>query len=331
MALSSNWKQLQKKLQSEKATDPHANPLKRKTGNEQAQHSNGVKRKRLDFTKPRPSDSQQKRSKMGSMMSTEPPKSAPSATLALFAEDNDIPVADVAAAYNLPTNATTLPQAQDYNDEPNAGLNTSVTAGKYIAIDCEMVGVGPTPDQDSQLARVSIVNFHGHQLYDSYVLPKLPVTDYRTSVSGITPALLRPGFARPFNEVVKAVSDLIQGRILVGHAIQNDLTVLMLSHPKRDIRDTSRHPAFRKISAGKSPSLKRLAKEILGVDIQGGQHSSVEDARATMLLFRREKDAFEVEHAKKWGRSAAGEGEGATNGGSGGGKNQKKKKKKTKR
>ena len=37
------------------------------------------------------------------------------------------------------------------------------------------------------------------------------------------------------------------------------------------------------------------------MDIQGGEHSSIEDARATMLLFRKDKDAFEREHMKKWG------------------------------
>jgi RNA exonuclease 4 len=89
-------------------------------------------------------------------------------------------------------------------------------------------------------------------------------------------------------------------RVIVGHAIKNDLEAMMLGHPKRDIRDTSRFSGFRKYSAGRTPSLKKLAKEILGVDIQGGEHSSIEDARATILLFRRHKSAFDIEHAKRW-------------------------------
>lgn len=32
-------------------------------------------------------------------------------------------------------------------------------------------------------------------------------------------------------------------------------------------------------------SLKRLAKEILNIDIQSGEHSSVEDAWATLALY----------------------------------------------
>lgn len=40
--------------------------------------------------------------------------------------------------------------------------------------------------------------------------------------------------------VQKEVADIIKGRILVGHAIRNDLKVLFLSHPHRLIRDTQR-------------------------------------------------------------------------------------------
>ncbi|KAI1938554.1 3'-5' exonuclease [Ophidiomyces ophidiicola] len=180
----------------------------------------------------------------------------------------------------------------------NEGLSSSTEVGKYIAIDCEMVGVGPNPDRDSALARVSIVNFKGDQVYDSFVKPKERVTDWRTKVSGITPAKLVS--ARTLEEVQKDVAGLLDGRILIGHAIQNDLDALLLSHPKRDIRDTSVHPPYRKIAGGVKPRLKVLAAELLGLQIQGAAHSSVEDARATMLLFQRDKESFEREHSKRW-------------------------------
>ena len=126
------------------------------------------------------------------------------------------------------------------------------------------------------------------------------MTDYRTFVSGITPELLES--ARSLEIVQADVAKLLDGRILIGHAIKNDLAALLLGHSKRDIRDTSRHPAYKQLSRGRTPGLKKLAREVLGVDIQGGEHSSIEDARATMLLFRREKEGFEKEHAKKWGQ-----------------------------
>lgn len=63
---------------------------------------------------------------------------------------------------------------------------------KVVAMDCEMVGVG-YGGKDSILARVSIVNQYGQCVYDEYCRPREPVTDYRTSVSGIRPADIAKG------------------------------------------------------------------------------------------------------------------------------------------
>ena len=56
--------------------------------------------------------------------------------------------------------------------------------GKYIAVDCEMVGVG-IKGSESSLARVSLVNYHGAVILDEYVRQKERVVDYRTRWSGI--------------------------------------------------------------------------------------------------------------------------------------------------
>lgn len=63
-----------------------------------------------------------------------------------------------------------------------------------MAIDCEMVGVGPD-GTESALARVSIVNYHGAVLMDKFVKPQEKVTDFRTEVSGVTPAHLVNGMS----------------------------------------------------------------------------------------------------------------------------------------
>lgn len=55
-----------------------------------------------------------------------------------------------------------------------------------------MVGVGPK-GEESIAARVSIVNQHGKCVYDKYIRPAEPVTDYRTAVSGIRPENLKQG------------------------------------------------------------------------------------------------------------------------------------------
>jgi RNA exonuclease 4 len=78
-----------------------------------------------------------------------------------------------------------------------------------------------------------------------------------------------------FREAQNKASEIIENRILVGHAVYNDLQALMLSHPTILIRDTSRYKPFRQLSNGRTPGLKMLVKEVLGIQIQSGSHSSV--------------------------------------------------------
>ena len=225
----------------------------------------------------------------------DPTVSAPSASLALWAEDNDISARDLAEAYGGTVKETAVQGTE--KDKINVGLSKDVEIGKFVSLDCEMVGVGGEEDR-SVLARVSIVNFHGIQVYDSFARPKEFITNWRTHVSGVSPKNMAT--ARSFEQVQQDVAAILKDRVLVGHAVKNDLDALILSHPKCDTRDTSKFSGFRKYSAGKTPSLKKLAREVLGVDVQKGEHSSIEDARATMLLFRSHKSAFDVEHAQRF-------------------------------
>ncbi|XP_077488366.1 uncharacterized protein LOC144099140 isoform X1 [Amblyomma americanum] len=153
---------------------------------------------------------------------------------------------------------------------------------RVVAMDCEMVGVGHE-GKDSVLARVSLVNVMGHCIYDKFVKPTEEVVDYRTAVSGVRPGDIEKG--EDFAKVQKEVSEILNGRILVGHAVHHDLKVLFLSHPKRRIRDTSAYRPFRAMFGGRTPSLKALSERILGVKVQQGEHSSVQDAQATMRCY----------------------------------------------
>ncbi|RDW80831.1 hypothetical protein BP5796_05529 [Coleophoma crateriformis] len=291
--LSSNWKRLQATLKQESEASAER---KRKAVPSQKSLNSIAKRRRLEGIQGKDTVTSGRIGKASKMdAGSDKEKVAPSASLALWAEDNDISAKDLAEAYGESLTATNAKATAE--DKINGGLSEDVEIGKYVAMDCEMVGVGGDEDR-SVLARVSLVNFHGTQIYDSFVRPKEFVTNWRTHVSGVASKDMAK--ARSFDVVQKEVGDILTDRILVGHAIKHDLEMMMLGHPKRDIRDTSKFSGFRKYSAGKTPSLKKLAKEILGVDIQGGEHSSIEDARATMVLFRRHKSAFDVEHAQRF-------------------------------
>lgn len=73
---------------------------------------------------------------------------------------------------------------------------------KYIALDCEMVGIGTTGKM-SALARCALVDYDGNKIYDKYVRPKSFVTDFRTKYSGIRVQDLRQGHAITFEEVCR--------------------------------------------------------------------------------------------------------------------------------
>ncbi|XP_077382444.1 interferon-stimulated 20 kDa exonuclease-like 2 isoform X2 [Festucalex cinctus] len=166
---------------------------------------------------------------------------------------------------------------------------------KYLAMDCEMVGTGPK-GSISQLARCSIVSYEGDVVYDKFINPSVPVTDYRTRWSGIHAGDLRK--ATPFNQARKEILKLLAGKVVIGHAVHNDFHVLQYTHPAALTRDTSRIPLLNRRAGFEEKgcaSLKKLTKAIFNRDIQTGQrgHSSVEDARATMELYKLVEDEWE--------------------------------------
>ncbi|CAR26270.1 hypothetical protein ZYGR_0H00780 [Zygosaccharomyces rouxii] len=194
---------------------------------------------------------------------------------------------------------TQVPSKLDELLGKDVSSTKSKDIGKFIAIDGEFVGVGPE-GKENALARVSLVNYNGYVIMDEYVKPRERVVDWRTWVSGIEPKHMR--IAIDYKEVQQKVADILRDRILVGHAVAHDLSALALKHPRSMIRDTSLFTPFRKEYAeGKTPSLKKLAKNVLGIDVQEAEHSSVEDAKITMLLYKSRKKEIDRFHSAKNG------------------------------
>ncbi|KAM6059439.1 apoptosis-enhancing nuclease [Theristicus caerulescens] len=172
--------------------------------------------------------------------------------------------------------------------------------GKYVAIDCEMVGTGPQ-GRLSELARCSVVNYEGDVIYDKYVQPELPIVDYRTRWSGITKQHMKS--AIPFKAAQAEILKILKDKIVVGHAIHNDFQALKYFHPKDRTRDTSQIPMLKQragLPVRASVSLKSLARHLLQKKIQVGRkgHSSVEDAQTAMELYRLVEVQWETELAR---------------------------------
>mmetsp|Transcript_5052 Transcript_5052/g.8872 ORF Transcript_5052/g.8872 Transcript_5052/m.8872 type:complete len:425 (-) Transcript_5052:164-1438(-) len=197
---------------------------------------------------------------------------------------------------------------------------------KHVSLDCEMVGVGPGA-YTSAVARVCILDWDGEIVLDTFVKVNEPVTDYRTFVSGIRKEDIESDSAMDREKCRALVQSIIRGKILIGHALHNDLDVLNITHPSHQIRDTSTYAPFmarcdmmyfspvRKGSCGsltesecssttssgsehmnlRPRKLKDLALERLGMLIQtkGKEHSPVEDAYAALALYKLERIQWE--------------------------------------
>ena len=91
------------------------------------------------------------------------------------------------------------------------------------------------------------------------------------------------------------VADILKNKILVGHALKNDLDALMLTHAPTHIRDTAKYRPFQRLQKSHATQqkwrprkLRDLVAEHVQLSIQqaGQSHNSVEDATATMKLFQ---------------------------------------------
>ncbi|KAF0040531.1 hypothetical protein F2P81_006429 [Scophthalmus maximus] len=170
-----------------------------------------------------------------------------------------------------------------------------------VALDCEMVGTGPG-GRCSELARCSILDYRGHVLYDKYVRPCLPVTDYRTRWSGIRRHHLHN--ATPFVQAREEIISILEGKVIVGHSIYNDFDALDVLHPCHMVRDTSTARLLSRLAGfpgERCPALKILACKLLNRRIQVGRngHCSVEDARAALDLYKLVEGEWERELQSK--------------------------------
>lgn len=99
-----------------------------------------------------------------------------------------------------------------------------------LLVHVSVVGVGPG-GQRSVVARVSIVDYFGRCLLDTFVKVEEKVTDYRHHITGITAGDLTSKKAMSFGKCRATVIKLIRNKILVGHGLDNDFAALGIYHP----------------------------------------------------------------------------------------------------
>lgn len=169
-----------------------------------------------------------------------------------------------------------------------------------MAIDCEMV---ETMGVRNSLARVSIVDQNSHVILDEFVVPPGGyVVDYRTRYSGITKEIIDQK-GQDMSAALERVQEVLKDAVVIGHTVNTDLDSLR-ECPCRAIVDISENSMLKllywrtvntedpdtdeEIIRRPRVSLKKLSTTLLDRNIQQGKkgHSSVEDAQATMDLFK---------------------------------------------
>jgi len=201
----------------------------------------------------------------------------------------------------------------------SAGDNAAINE-KVVALDCEMVGIAgpnyepsdPANTASSALCRVSLVQGSGKKngdaevLLDVWVSVEEEVVDFRTAVTGVDKASYaqKPLVSR--QEACSRVARYIHGRILVGHALWNDLEVLQITHPPELIRDTALHkglrPPWRRMLL---PSLSLLVSYWLNENMHDGVHDSIQDARAALRLYYLVQDGLPDQAPQVYRHSSA--------------------------
>ncbi|KAL9248013.1 hypothetical protein vseg_021379 [Gypsophila vaccaria] len=172
-----------------------------------------------------------------------------------------------------------------------------------VAMDCEMVGGG----SDGTLnicGRVCLIDEDENLIFHAYVQPRIPVTDYRSNVTGLTEEHLKDPM--PLKDVQEKILEILyngesigiarldhldggKARLLVGHSLEHDLDCLNMSYPEHLIRDTAKYYPLMKTNLV-SHSLKYLTKKYLGYDIQRGVHDPYEDCVSVMRIYKRMRD-----------------------------------------
>jgi RNA exonuclease 4 len=176
-----------------------------------------------------------------------------------------------------------IKRAESKAGRSSAHSSKKIDSSMYVALDCEMVEGASI---EHMLARVSITDYDGRILYDAYVKPKEAVRDYRTSITGLNKEILQKK-GESFQAVRSRVRSLLDGKVVVGHAIHHDFEALELPRPSDEvIRDTCLYPPLKPPNRKQTPSLRLLCEYWLDKSVQDGAHSSVEDARMTMNLFK---------------------------------------------
>ncbi|KAI6909714.1 hypothetical protein KC318_g4011 [Hortaea werneckii] len=182
-----------------------------------------------------------------------------------------------------------------------------------IAVDCEFqeVYLEELGKCRHRVGRVSIVNYDGRTIYDVFAFypeeagKRKKLAPWRLGLGVYWEDIKLRNGACLIEEVELNVEAILhRAEIVVGHAVHNDIKVFSPGVWEGvEVGDTQIYEPYREWGIGRQrlPKLSVLAWSVLGWSIQSQEHSSVEDAQATMLLDRANEAGIEQEQGGQGG------------------------------
>ncbi|CAG7837744.1 unnamed protein product [Allacma fusca] len=134
--------------------------------------------------------------------------------------------------------------------------------------------------------------------YEKLIIPTDGISDFRTSYHGITPEMVSER-GIPFSVARNNISLLLRNKMVVGYDLQASLKTMLLDDliPRDMWRDTATARLFRmeKEVDGQivytKLKLREIALKHLQMKMPGGDlHDCIEDAKISMMLYRKYKD-----------------------------------------
>lgn len=156
---------------------------------------------------------------------------------------------------------------------------------RAVVLDCEMAGAVGGMDE---LVAVSAVEYlTGSIILNVLVAPVKKIRDWRSRYHGVTKGLMSAAIARGealegWQKARDALWEYIDAdTIVIGHALQNNLRVLRMIHPR--VVD-SEILSTQAVGSNRQRGLQTLCREFLNINIRAnerGTHDCLEDVLAT--------------------------------------------------
>ncbi|KAH6722074.1 ribonuclease H-like domain-containing protein [Leptodontidium sp. MPI-SDFR-AT-0119] len=194
------------------------------------------------------------------------------------------------------------PHVSRYTDFRETPASDGQAKASAVVLDCEMAGVvGNATGEPILVCAIDYVS--GATILNHYVFPSQPINQMRSQFHGVTKETLHnahsqgltlAGWEGARTELWKHIDE---NTILIGHALDNDLSALRIIH--RRVVDSG-ILARSAIGKGGQCSLQALCAQLPRVEIRkniGGIHDCLEDVLATrevVLFCTRKRDEFKA-------------------------------------